>query len=362
MYLENIDIENFRGFAKLKLENFKRVNLFLGQNNCGKTSLLEALFLVTGISNPQLSLNINAFRDLPFLDEEDFRYIFHDLDYNVVPKLIANFSEKELQRILEIVPIFKEVIPTANELKKINQDQLSSSAINSTDYGARVSGLTSKFSIKEKHKERKNYKSQIYLQPGGLTIDQPRNYKETINGVFLRSGVNESSAIQRLEKIIQAKKQDSIVKILQEIDPRIQDIVVLSNSRIFFDIEEINHLVPSNIMGDGIRRILSMVTTIWETSNGIIFIDEIENGLHYSAHEKLWRALLAASEEFNVQLFVTTHNIETLERLRSVALNQSLQGEIKSYSLKQLKNGSMRAYEYGFEEFAHAIQQEIEIR
>lgn len=362
MYLENIDIENFRGFEKLKLERFKKVNLFLGQNNCGKTSLLEALFLVTGISNPQLSININAFRDLPFLDEEDFRYLFHDLDYNVSPKLIANFSEKELQRILEVIPIFKEVIPTSNELKKINQNELSSSAINSNDSGARVSGLTSKFSIKEKHKERKNYKSQIYLQPGGLTIDQPRNYRETINGVFLRSGVNESSAIQRLEKIIQAKKQDNIVKILQEIDPRIRDIVVLSNSRIFFDIADINHLVPSNIMGDGIRRILSMITTIWETSNGIVFIDEIENGLHYSAHEKLWKAILAASEEFNVQLFITTHNIETLERLRKVVIDQSFQKEIKAYSLKVVKNRELKAFEYGFEEFAHAINQEIEIR
>ena len=64
MKIKSIDIKQFRGFPHINLDDFGFVNLLIGENNCGKTSILEALFLMLGISNPQLSLNINSFRDL----------------------------------------------------------------------------------------------------------------------------------------------------------------------------------------------------------------------------------------------------------------------------------------------------------
>ncbi|MDR1074512.1 MAG: AAA family ATPase, partial [Treponema sp.] len=59
-----INITNFRSIAELNLENFKQVNLITGRNNCGKTTALEALFLISGMSNPELPVKINNFRDL----------------------------------------------------------------------------------------------------------------------------------------------------------------------------------------------------------------------------------------------------------------------------------------------------------
>ena len=63
MKIKNIEIKQFRGLPGLSLDNFGSINLLLGNNNCGKTTVLEALFLMIGISNPQLSLSINSFRD-----------------------------------------------------------------------------------------------------------------------------------------------------------------------------------------------------------------------------------------------------------------------------------------------------------
>ncbi len=48
--IENIEIENFRGIRRGRIDGLSRVNLFFGKNNCGKSSLLEALFLVCGQS------------------------------------------------------------------------------------------------------------------------------------------------------------------------------------------------------------------------------------------------------------------------------------------------------------------------
>ena len=56
---KNIDIKNFRGIEHLKIDDFARVNVFLGQNNSGKSSVLEALMLLMGMSNPDMPQQLN---------------------------------------------------------------------------------------------------------------------------------------------------------------------------------------------------------------------------------------------------------------------------------------------------------------
>jgi hypothetical protein len=68
--------------------------------------------------------------------------------------------------------------------------------------------------------------------------------------------------------------------------------------------------VPLSSMGDGLNRILSIVLAMSDTQDGVILIDEIENGLHHSVQEDFWRAIAEAAERFNVQVFATTHSRE----------------------------------------------------
>jgi AAA15 family ATPase/GTPase len=63
-----LEINNFRGIRKLELNDFNRINVFVGKNNVGKTTVLEALFLLNGASNAILPLKINGFRGLFSLD------------------------------------------------------------------------------------------------------------------------------------------------------------------------------------------------------------------------------------------------------------------------------------------------------
>ena len=63
--LQNIINENFRGIEKLEIKNFKRVNLFTGKNNSGKTSVLEAIFFSLKPYVKAL-IDVYAVRSLPF--------------------------------------------------------------------------------------------------------------------------------------------------------------------------------------------------------------------------------------------------------------------------------------------------------
>ena len=82
MKLQNITINNFRGIENLSLDDFGNINLLIGKNNVGKTSILESIFLILGPTNPSLPISINGFRNLVHTDGDDFRFIFHELDFN----------------------------------------------------------------------------------------------------------------------------------------------------------------------------------------------------------------------------------------------------------------------------------------
>ena len=86
---KNIDIKNFRGIKHLLIDDFSRVNVFLGQNNSGKSSVLEAIFLLAGMSNPDLPLSLNKARTRNFriVNLQDVRYQFNSLNLKNTPEL-----------------------------------------------------------------------------------------------------------------------------------------------------------------------------------------------------------------------------------------------------------------------------------
>ena len=77
---DKVTIDRFRGISHADISGFKRINLFFGKNNCGKSSLLEAIFLACGQSNPLLPLNINNFRDYRKIQKKDISLDFYKLD------------------------------------------------------------------------------------------------------------------------------------------------------------------------------------------------------------------------------------------------------------------------------------------
>src|SRR5260221_10422468 len=60
--LDEIELNNFRGFEVLDIKGLARINLIAGKNSVGKTSLLEALFLLSWIDNPGLPFSLNVLR------------------------------------------------------------------------------------------------------------------------------------------------------------------------------------------------------------------------------------------------------------------------------------------------------------
>ncbi len=358
MSLYSIDIKNFRGIKELNLTDFARVNLFVGKNNCGKTSILESIFLSIGISNPQLAINIDTFRGLLHDENDDFNFIFYNLDPSNKISIKTQFVNPSQYRHLNINPILST---SQKNIKIDSSTSLSSISTTASDKG--ISGVNFEFSVKSLSQSKDNFlKASIEVNPGGIKIQQSKDYIEKVTGVYLNSRTISQELHSRLDKIIQKKEQKKFIKTLKLIDPRISELSLGSKNMIYFDIG-IERLIPIQLMGDGISRLLSILVTIANAENGLVLVDEIENGLHASALELLWGLIKEAAHTYNVQIFATTHSLECVKTFSDSFNSELLEKDIsRLYRIEKSQNDIFSTAKYNSEVLKAAIESNWEVR
>jgi AAA15 family ATPase/GTPase len=353
MNYRSLKITNFRAINSLEAEDFKRVNLITGKNNCGKTTVLEALFLISGMSTPQLPIYINRFRNLMINGDDNFRFLFNELDFSHIPEISAGINDHA--RSIAIKPKYSQSIfnTLETEDKKIPAIEPGESIV-STIRAMTISGMIIEFSDA---KTKETFKNEISFSENQVVA--PSLYKETLNCQFFNTQLSMVQLDRKIELLLVNKQLDSLIAILKEIDDRIIDLRMGANGMIYADVG-FDKLIPINIMGDGIRRILSIIANISSCKDGILLIDEIENGFHYSSLEILWRAILKTAELYNVQLFITTHSQECIAALSSV-YSENLDDNIRLYRIEKGEN-SHKAFKYSPEMIAAGMESNYEVR
>jgi len=358
---KKVEIESFRGINNLIIDDFKRVNLFVGRNNCGKTTILEALFILINPSNPQLPVNTNKFRGHNLIDETSWRLLFRDLNTDSTIKLSAELDDQNERRSLNITPDIRST-PSSIETTILKE------AIDIKDSYSGVSpvidGLILACSLmKDEYNEPKKIESKIFASGAGLEISIPRGHKEYLQGVFINPNTIFKDIGKRFSDIQIKKKMPRIIKILRKIEPSLEGLSLGSESIIYCDIG-LDRLVPINIMGDGIHRILAIILAISDTPDGIVLIDEIENGLYYTSQEILWDAVFESAKEFNVQVFATTHSIECINAFSRAYSRYSLAHEdddIRLYRIER-KDDRFRVVSYNNEILEASLDSRWEVR
>ncbi|MDQ7089908.1 MAG: AAA family ATPase [Methylococcales bacterium] len=345
-HIKKIEINNFRCFEKFEIGDFKTINVLVGKSNSGKSCLLESLFIAID-ANPLMPAGLNNLRGLGYSSEQ-LKYLFHNFDLNTAPILKINFSDQRNTE-LKLSPNYN--IATINE-KPITR--LSSSV------SKKVIGIN----LELKLSSEKIYKASYMLDDEGNQKNILSDYQSNITAAFIPPIFLGGFALTCYSELIKKRKEAVILEILQKIEPKIQGIQALPEG-IFFIYDKMNELVPIQILGGGIQQAFNIITQIANEDFNVIFIDEIETGLHYSAHSELWKGIFALCKTLNTQLFITTHNIETLSSLKEVLEldeYQSMQNEMAIFNLVNTKKYGLKAYQYSFEGIKEAIELNQEMR
>ena len=344
-----IEINSFRGIKYSKIEDLKQINLFFGKNNCGKSSLLDAIFLISGISNPKLPLNVNIIRNYRRLEPSDMKLDFYSLDMSS-PIVIKAESDETRELQISVVE------SSSSKVNLLGEDN----DVASTE-------LDNKYGLLLKYKfDNRAYESSIIMSHSSdnsleQRIKMPAHYKEKLTCRYLNPKFDFTTSINGLVEVIKNKDEDFIINALRLIEPRIKDFV-LSQNEVLVDIG-LEKRIPINMMGDGARKILSILTSIYECKNGIVLIDELSNGFHYSVMKGLWRSIISVAQKNNVQIFATTHDLDSIKGLRDAAVSCKKYGNsIACFKLQSVTNAELKSYQYSLDSVDYSLTQDIEIR
>jgi len=358
MLMDSFEVENFRSLKHLKLEKLARVNLLVGKNNSGKTSVLEAIYVLTRIEVADWFELLESMRGLEESDQ-DFRSLFYGFNVNNTIKVKSTYkgAKRDLGRFrFQLEPIPESI----TRRRRKGQKALIVSIWLGGEKQAHVLEMT-RDTGEEAVYESISEGADDFIEDG-----LPEKLAERHESNFLSTTISLDALSEQLSDLTLNREAETLIDIMRQIDPRIVSMSLDSKGKIYFDLgKSFSMLSPINLMGEGVQRLLSIVTAIASTSGGIIIIDELDNGLHYSALRTLWKGILVAAREYDVQIIATTHSEEALRHLTWVLDDEKqsvYRDDIAAYSLIRADDDTVRSYRHDYGQLEYAIEHGIEVR
>lgn len=370
-HLPNIRIRNFRGLSEICLEEFGSFNLLLGANDIGKTSVLEAVFLLTGFGAMDLSVRLQNRRKFLIRGFNDLAYLFHRLNIDNPVELSSENIDLNNERtiILTVSYADQATVNATQDMTKGHIGGNQDSILLPSTVSRAPHALKCDWRAKSDSSELIAYSGKLTVQSDGtLHIDPAPNenmarLSASNSAIAWFQGPGISCDAEVIGHVLVNKRKSDLLNVLRKIDPAILDISV-GGDTVYLDIG-LNKMIPLNMFGSGLVRSAGIISHCIAANSKILLIDEIENGLHYESIGPVLESLLMLSEEQGLQIFATTHSIGILEKFRDVLNGEKYDGFrdlAACYTLVKDKIGTVRSYRYNYKQFDHCIKAGIEIR
>jgi len=320
-FIKNIEIKNFKCFTDFKAEGFGRVNLIGGKNNVGKTAFMEAVYV--NVRSQTINASYHSMTDIAYR-RDNLELI----------EMTRHFTIKHQQEYFEKTKQYYSK-SNINEIKyKLIYDE------GIKEYAFTINGNYKTINSNDFSYQKINIKNIHYIDNFGL------NNKE-LKDVYI--------AVQRKDK------EEDLYSYINYFDKNIEKFKVMGGESPECKLKGKNEYRYINEFGDGLKHYISIICSLYACEDGYLFIDEIDNGIHYTQLDKLWEIILEIADEQNVQVFATTHSKEAIESYARVA--KRLKDEEITYTiLTKLEDNSIDAGVYSASMLINTIDQEHEVR
>ncbi|MDQ7083792.1 MAG: AAA family ATPase [Sulfurovum sp.] len=343
-HFSNIRIKNFRQFKNIEIEDIGQFNLILGDNNVGKTSLLEALLFST---DSELFFKNLIFSYASRMNSLEFKNP-NDFILDIIHK---DSQSKEIQFELKSnreVSNFTIKIPTEEEVKNSypnteNIDVTNYICIVDDDNKCDMKPLSS---ILKQSKNSDLIQTQFIPFGKGFDKDVVKIYAENID----RNKLKRKEFLESMKVFI-----PNIDRITTDTD----------EGRIYIEEKGVENDSSLHQYGEGAKKLFRILVQITLQKGKKLLIDEIDAGIHHSHFNEFWKIILKVAKINNVQIFATTHNMECIEYFKEVLEEENMKGyqELsRTLTLEKVFDNNIKVYTRTFEEFEYEIDNELDIR
>ena len=368
--LQTLAIRGFRAFESYRLTNLARVNLVVGRNNCGKTSVLEAIELLVSGGHPAVFQDSALRRGemgVPYARRvrghpTDVSHVFfgHEFDLGTCFELSSDDGRYTLSvRVRSL----DEVGEDSEYWDRRRKQWLQRGLFDPDEEPVPVLGL----SIDGGPAGRQV--SLPVLDDGTVPFEPyPRSIRNGAYGTPVHFLTLESLAPASMrgmwDTVLAEGREAEIVDDMRLLEPDLDAIHFLTSGRlgngILIGLRNGGRRLPIGTYGDGMRRLLALRLSFVGTANGFLLIDEIDTGLHWTIMEEMWQFVVELARKSNVQLFATTHSYDCIRGLGS--LIQSRPDLKEEVSIQKVDTSLKQAVCLRGDQIKVAVEQDIEVR
>ena len=343
-----LTIERFRAIRQLKIDGLGRVNLITGRNNTGKSSVLEALRILASDASPSVIYDILRFReeDVRETDESSrpldaeglfqLSSLFHgfpQFSAKLEPIVIASNSASRPMRLSMAAGWFlEERNPDGSRRLVLQQQELFGE-------GESLPALVIEAGGMRRVVPLNSMRSYAYRgHPMRLDIaDEPR-----LPCMFVSPYGGERTATlgPLWDKIALSDRERDVVEALRIIDPEIAAVSMVGGEAprrtrtAIVRATDIPHPVPLRSFGDGLNRLFGIILSLVNAKDGLLLIDEFENGMHHTVQTDTWRAVFRLAQRLDIQVVATSHSWDSIEAFQKAASEDPEEGVLIRLSRK----------------------------
>lgn len=396
--LDSLFIKNFRLLEDLSVAHLGRLNLIVGKNNSGKSSVLEALRVYAACAQRSVLEAIAGERNerirssdeptseddvpLPFQDFFSGR-VFPEDDLCI--EIGRSSADPGVVRVKRVYLVeFEETVtePAGETTQRVRRRLASRSEVEGE-------GLDLFHPVSPALQVTKGTRTflPILLDSSGRTrLGEPGLDASAVLPcavVSTRPGSLDDLA-DDWDRIVFSEHEQTIREAMQIIEPDFEDLTFVKADSMatviagvrrppnralmrtpVVKLSNVSRPVPLNSLGDGMLRLLQILLKVYPAKGGLLLIDEFENGLHYSVQEKVWALLFDLAQRLDIQVFATTHSWDCIESFARVAHERKdVEGVLfrVGRSVRNSDRGKVVATVFDEEALYAITQSDVEVR
>ena len=369
LHFPDLTIKGFRGIRDLSIAPLGRVTLITGENNAGKSSILEALRLYSQNAAPTTIYSILEFREeyARGADEDEFLFdaeamfhispLFHgfpQLSERIEPIVVSTNGNSRVSRLELRVEWYFEERDSDGNVRLVPKRNLMIETVDAIPVLLVQTGRRTRIHRIERLRNHARFRGNL--------VEESKIPCQIV-GPF--GGATTSSLVSLLDDIALTLSEKDAIDALRIIEPRITDVRAvggdsLSRPRtIKVGANHIDRPIPLRSFGDGMNHLFAIVLSLLNARGGVLLVDEFENGLHHSVQKDIWRTIFRLAPILNAQVFATSHSKDAIEAFQEAAAETPEEG---SLVMLTRRGDETFATVLGEEELEIAARDRIEVR